>query len=160
MIAMPRSMRRADRQVTGFADIADILSRCDTIRLGLHDAPYPYVVPLSFGFEAVDGAIALYFHGAKEGLKHELIAKNPHVCVEGDIFHRYAKTERSITTEFESFVGFGKAELVFGDEAARGLDLLLEHCGFGGFAYGRETLDVTWVYKIALDEFKAKRRFV
>jgi len=149
-------MRRTDREVTDFDGVIDILRRADTIRLGLHGEPYPYVVPLSFGFEAEDGGITLYFHGAKEGLKHELIRRDPHVCVEADIFHRYVQTPGGVTTQYESFIGFGRAECATGREAARGLDLLLEHCGFGGYVYDMTALDVTWVYKVALDSFTGK----
>jgi nitroimidazol reductase NimA-like FMN-containing flavoprotein (pyridoxamine 5'-phosphate oxidase superfamily) len=153
-------MRRSDREVTDFHEITDILWRCDTIRLGLHDEPYPYVVPLSFGMEAADGKITLYFHGATEGQKHDLIRANPHVCVEASIFHRYAATGASATTEYESVIGFGKAELVSGEEAIKGLDLLLTHCGFDGLAYDHRVLARTAVYKVALDTFTGKRRDV
>jgi len=153
-----KTMRRKDREVTDFAEIADILKRSDTIRLGLHGDPYPYVVPLSFGFEAQDGQIALYFHGATEGLKHDLIQNNPLVCVEADILHRYAETGGSVTAEYESFIGFGRIERVSGGEAERGLDLLLCHCGYEGFEYDRSALGRTWVYKIELDSFTGKRR--
>jgi nitroimidazol reductase NimA-like FMN-containing flavoprotein (pyridoxamine 5'-phosphate oxidase superfamily) len=153
-------MRRSDREVTDYTEIVDILHRADTIRLGLHDTPYPYVVPLSFGFEGSNGKITLYFHGAKEGLKHRLIANNPQVCVETDIFHRYAEVPGSVTTEYESFIGFGRVERVTGDEAVKGLDLLLAHCGYEGFVYDRAALDITAVYRITLDSFTGKRRFV
>lgn len=153
-------MRRSDREVTDFQEIADILHRADTVRLGLHADPYPYVVPLSFGFEAVCGKITLYFHGAKEGLKHDLIAQNPCVCVETDIFHRYAEVPGSVTTEYESFIGFGKAERMSGEEAAKGLDLLLTHCGYEGFSYDHAVLGITWIYRIELVSFTGKRRFV
>jgi nitroimidazol reductase NimA-like FMN-containing flavoprotein (pyridoxamine 5'-phosphate oxidase superfamily) len=159
-------MRRSDRQITDFNEIVDVFRCADTIRLGMHDEPYPYVVPLSFGFEVVGDKITVYFHGAKEGLKHELIAKNPHTCVEADIFHGYAEVPkgerrpRSVTTEYESVIGFGVCELVTGDESARGLDLLLTHCGFDGFVYDRAVLDVTAIYKITLESVMGKRRFV
>ena len=151
-------MRRSDREVTGFNEITDILRRADTLRLGLHDDPYPYIVPLSFGYEAAEGRISLYFHGATEGLKHKLIKHNPHVCVEADIFHRYAEVGGGITTEYESFIGFGKAERVTGTQAAKGLDLLLEHCGYVGYSYTQAELDATGVYKITLESFTGKRR--
>jgi nitroimidazol reductase NimA-like FMN-containing flavoprotein (pyridoxamine 5'-phosphate oxidase superfamily) len=154
-------MRRSDREITDYNEIIDILRRADTIRLGLHDEPYPYVVPLSFGFEESDGVIKIYFHGAKEGLKHDLIAKNPHVCAETDILHRYAESSPgSITAEYESFIGFGTAELVTGDEAVKGLDLLLAHCGYAGYEYDRAALNFTAVYRIILDSFTGKRRFL
>jgi len=151
-------MRRTDLQVTRFDEIVDILRRADTIRLALHGAPYPYVVPLSFAFEAQDERIALYFHGATEGLKHELIARDPHVCVEADIFHGYRELPYGIITRYESFIGFGTCVRVEGQQAAHGVDLLLERCGFAGHAYTPAALERTGVYKIILDSFTAKRR--
>jgi nitroimidazol reductase NimA-like FMN-containing flavoprotein (pyridoxamine 5'-phosphate oxidase superfamily) len=153
-------MRRSDREITNFNEIVDVLRRADTIRLGLPGEPYPYVVPLSFGFEVVDGKITLYFHGAKNGLKHELIAKNPRACVEADIFHGYAETKKSVTTEYESVIGFGVCERVAGDEAAHGLDLLLTHCGYDGYVYNHAALGVVAVYKVVLESVTGKRRFV
>lgn len=153
-------MRKSDREITDYNEIVDVLRRADTIRLGLHDNPYPYIVPLSFGFATVGNKITLYFHGAKEGLKHDLIARNPYVCVEADIFHRYTSVPpNSVTADYESIIGFGTAELVSGDEAVKGIDLLLEHCGYAGFEYDRAALNFTAVYKITLDSFTGKRRF-
>ena len=149
-------MRRTDREITSFDEITGILRRADTIRLGLHGDPYPYVVPLSFAMEAGEGTIALYFHGAKDGLKHGLLAKNPLVCVEADVFHGYAETPGGVTTRYESVIGFGKAARVYGDEAARGLDLLLARCGYGGYAYDTAALEATAVYRIALESFTGK----
>jgi nitroimidazol reductase NimA-like FMN-containing flavoprotein (pyridoxamine 5'-phosphate oxidase superfamily) len=153
-------MRRTDREVTSFTELTDILRRADTLRLGIHGDPYPYVVPLSYGYEAAEGKITLYFHGAKEGFKHHLIKLNPNVCVEADILHRYAAIETSVTAEYESFIGFGTAELVEGSEAVKGLDLLLAHCGYEGFEYDKGVTKVTAVYKIELDSFTGKRRML
>jgi len=153
-------VRRNDREVTDLDGIVEILSRADTIRLGLHDEPYPYVVPLSFGYEVVAGRVVVFFHGACEGLKHELIAGNPYVCVEAGIFYRFAEVPGSVTTEYESVIGFGRAELVRDGEARRGMGLLLRHCGFEGFVYDPKGLDRVAVYRIVLDRVSGKRRFV
>lgn len=153
-------MRRTDREITDFDEIVGILNRADTIRLGLQGEEYPYVVPLSFGFKAEAGAIALYFHGAKEGLKHELLRRNPRVCVEAGIFHRYAQVPNGITTQYESVIGFGTASLVEGGEAAHGVALLLEHCGYAGFAYDPKALEAMAVYKIALESWTGKRNMI
>ena len=40
---------------------------------------YPYAIPLNQFYDEEDGK--LYFHGAKEGLKLELLAKNNKVCL-------------------------------------------------------------------------------
>ena len=108
-------MRRSDREVNDFLEITDIIRRADTIRLGLHGDPYPYVVPLSFGFKTMNNKITFYFHGATEGLKHDLIRQNPYACVETDILHRYAAIGANVTAEFESVIGFGKVERVTGE---------------------------------------------
>ncbi|MEE1312942.1 MAG: hypothetical protein UHS41_04245 [Lachnospiraceae bacterium] len=35
-----------------------------------------YIIPLNFGYEINDNAYVIYFHGAKEGRKIELIQKS------------------------------------------------------------------------------------
>lgn len=42
-------MRRKEREVTNLKDIVDILTRCDTIRIGMQGEIHHYVVPVSFG---------------------------------------------------------------------------------------------------------------
>lgn len=153
-------MRKAEREIKDFNEIIDVLNRADTIRLGINGNPYPYVVPLSFGYEVNDGKITIYIHGAAEGFKHELLANDNHVCVEADIFHRYVKTEYSVTTEYESIIGFGTAEIVVDDEAAKGMDLLLAHCGFTGYEYDKSVLSVVRIIRIELSDITGKRRFV
>ena len=153
-------MRRNDREVTNFTEIVDILERCNTIRLGLNAEPYPYVVPLSYGYEAKDGQLTLYFHGAKEGFKHGLLAKDNRVCVETDLFYSYKETPGSATTEYESFIGFGTAEPIEGEVAVHGMALLLAHCGFADLVYDPGALNFTRVYKVTLESFSAKRRFI
>jgi len=154
-------MRRTDREIKDPTEIVDILCRANTIRLALHDEPYPYVVPLSFGFEKTTGQITLYIHGAKEGHKHTLLARNNHVCVEAGIFHHYAETANGgLTVVYESVIGFGKAAIVEGNEAARGLDLICTHCGFHGHVYDHAALAHTRIYKITLSSITGKRRSV
>jgi uncharacterized protein len=155
-----RYMRKAEREITNFEDIIQLVDRCDTIRLGLLDDGAPYIVPLNFGAEVRDGRIALYFHGAKEGRKHELIAKNPRVCVEGDLNHGFVDNGRGgITCDFESFIGYGNCKLVSGEEAEKGIALLMAHCGSLEYNCPPEVMAVTAVYKIEMDEIVGKRRF-
>jgi nitroimidazol reductase NimA-like FMN-containing flavoprotein (pyridoxamine 5'-phosphate oxidase superfamily) len=153
-------MRRTDREITDFDQIADIVRRADTLRLGFNGDPYPYVVPLSYGFTAEDGKLTFYIHGAREGLKYELLAKNDKVCAEIDIFHRYAETAYGVTAEYESVIGFGQARIITGAEAVGGLDLLLAHCGYADFAYDKAVMERVRMIKIELASFTGKRRFV
>lgn len=67
-------MRRKDREVTDFDKIMEVVESCDCFRLGLVDEDnLPYIVPLNFGYEADDGRLYLFFHGAKTGHKAELL---------------------------------------------------------------------------------------
>ena len=50
---MMNKMRRADREITDFNEIVEVLGRADTIRVGLFNGEYPYIVPVSFGMEVV-----------------------------------------------------------------------------------------------------------
>lgn len=148
-------MRRTNRQVTDIGEIAGILSRCEVIRLGMAGSCGPYVVPLSFGFEFTRDKITIYFHGAKEGLKHELLAKDNRVCVEADIFHGY----KGITAGYESIIGFGRAEIVTGEEARRGLLLICEHCGQPQYPLDSCGMP-TRVYKVTLESVTGKRNII
>ncbi len=79
-------MRRKEREVENIEEIFDILNRCDTIKIAMHNGVYPYIVPVSFGTEIVDNKFIIYFHCAQSGMKIDLLKANPNVCVEGEIF--------------------------------------------------------------------------
>ena len=148
-------MRRKDRHVSDAAAIFDMVYRCQVLRLALPDKDAPYVVPLSFGVEQKDGKLVFYAHGAKVGRKIDLIGEGVTAGVELDSFLGYGGEGRNSTTYYESVVGTGRAELVEGEEALHGLDLLMEHCG-------REKQDFaaclphTAVLRVTVDSYSAK----
>lgn len=153
-------MRKSDREIRDYNEILRLLDECQTIRLALHDEPYPYVVPLSYGWEDRDGKLFVYFHCAKEGKKLDLIAKNGNVCFEADCLAGYKSTNHGVTADYRSLVAFGKAERVYGEELVRGLELLLKHCRVEGYS-AREcaAMDITAVVRITVDGITGKRRF-
>lgn len=69
-------MRQSKRQVTDKATICAMLDAIDTIHVAMHDEPFPYVVPLNFGYDWED-KLVFYFHCAHEGYKLDLLHKNP-----------------------------------------------------------------------------------
>lgn len=151
-------MRRKDREITDKAEILDILRRCDTIRVGMVSEGVPYIVPLSFGAEEVDGQVVLYFHSAAEGRKIEALARHPSVCIEADIFHKTETTPHGITSRYESVLGFGTAHPVEGEEKLHGLRLLIEHYGYDTYPLEScRMLSHTAVYKICLTELTGKK---
>ena len=65
-------MRRKDREITEINDILKIIEKAKILHLGLFDREYPYVVPLHYGFEFVNGALFFFMHSAREGYKLDL----------------------------------------------------------------------------------------
>lgn len=153
-------MRKKQREVTNFSEIVEILDKCQVVRLCMHGNDFPHVVPLSFGWEAVDGKLQIYFHCAKEGKKIDLIAENNAVAIEADILNGYVKTDRGVTADYQSVIGYGYATEVFGDEAVHGLELLLNHCKISGYSAKDCVLtDIVAVYKISVETLTGKKRF-
>lgn len=150
-------MRRADRQINDFNEIINIIKKCETLRLGINSSDYPYVVPLSFGYEVKEDKIDVYFHGSSKGLKAELIEKKPKVCVEFDVFNGFLQLPKTATTLYESAIGFGVVQKVFGDEAKKGLNLLMQHCGLGELDFSIKLPEGLAVYKITLDKITGKK---
>ena len=151
-------MRRIDREITDKAEIVDVLSRCDTVRIGMRGEEYPYVVPVSFGVETEDGVPVVYFHCAKEGLKVDLLKKDPRVCVEGDIFIRVERTQRGITARYESVIGFGRCELLTGPaDVLHGLRVVTDHYDPGFKVDSCPGLERLYVGRITLASLTGKR---
>ena len=151
-------MNRKDREVCDVSEVISILSRCNTIRLGLINQGNPYVVPVSFGLDIVDGRAVIYFHGAIAGLKAECIAQNNHIGIEADIFYKVETTKIGITARYESVIGSGVVKRVDGEEKIYGLRKLLEHYGYNDYPLDRcNGLDHTAVYKIEILELTGKR---
>lgn len=151
-------MKPRKREVKEMDDVLGILARCSTVRIGMYDGEMPYVVPVSFGMEVRDGLPVIYFHCGKRGLKVDVLAEHPEVCVEADIFYGYELLKRGIDTRYESVVGFGKCTLAEGEERIRGLELLCEHCGYAGHPVDVCLgLPITNVFKVEVESITGKR---
>lgn len=152
-------MRRKDREITDINEAFDVLSRCNTVRIGLSGQDYPYVVPVSFGTEMHDGRPIVFFHCARHGMKVDLLQENPRVCVEGDIFLGTEATQGGITTRYESVIGFGTCQIATEeDEIIHGLQLLIDHYGYDSYPLEHcQGMRHLLVGKIVLDELTGKR---
>ncbi len=107
-------MRRTDREVKDAEGILQILESCKVCRIGMMDGEKIYMVPVNFGYVYEDGKLVLYFHGAREGKKLELIQKNPAVGIEMDGAHELVtgKTACQYSYHYASLIGNGRAEIV------------------------------------------------
>lgn len=70
-------MRRKDREITSLPEIREIVNSATECHLALNDNGMPYGITLNYGFEEENGIFTLYFHGASEGRKAEIIRRNP-----------------------------------------------------------------------------------
>ena len=103
-------MRRKDREITDRAIISGMLDMAEILHIAVKNEPYPYVVPVNFGYEWVDDELLFYFHCAKTGLKLDLLRRDPHVCVNAADFISYAdKPYRGHLHDYRSVTAFGLA---------------------------------------------------
>ena len=152
-------MRRIDREVADLQELCRMLDACDVLHVGLCQHNVPYVVPLSFGWESVDGRLVLWFHCARQGRKTAMLKANPAVSVCASRFVRYDQTAAGVTARYESVMGEGTAsEAEDEDSRLHGLELILAHCGYGQVRpAGCRNLAGAAVRKIVLDSVSAKR---
>ncbi|MCB5952814.1 hypothetical protein LI951_12115 [Enterococcus sp. BWT-B8] len=54
---------------------------CHGVRLTIFDEPFPYIVPVNFGYKQ-DNSLTLYIHGVCQGKKVQLLGENSKTAVE------------------------------------------------------------------------------
>lgn len=154
-------MRRKDREITDFGEIVKVMEECDVCRLALNDeSGYPYILPLNFGMRVKDGQITLYFHGAAEGKKYDLIAKDNRASFEMDCGHNLLVNEYACTCtmEYRSVIGRGTIEILPEEEKYNALCVLMEHYHKEGFPVNRKVIPMTTVFKLSVSEVTGKIR--
>jgi nitroimidazol reductase NimA-like FMN-containing flavoprotein (pyridoxamine 5'-phosphate oxidase superfamily) len=154
-------MRRSDREIKDPEEIMKVIDKCDVCRIGLADNDVPYVVPLNFGYEYAGGKLTLYFHGAKEGRKHEIIQKNPVACFEMDCSHKLVVSEDAAryTMEYESVMGNGRiSRCADKTEKTHALKQLMKNYAKDKeFEFPDRVVDSVGVLKLEVSDFSGKR---
>mgnify|MGYP001056677324 CR=1 FL=1 len=154
-------MSRKDREVTDPQRIEEIIAGCTCCRLGLCDGGSAYIVPLSFGYtRREDGGYTLYFHGAREGRKIDLIRRTGRASFEMDTGYQLRPGEAacSYSAAFRSVMGEGPVSFVEdAEEKRRALDMImLKNTGRGGWEYSEKMLDAVCVFSLTVDELACK----
>ncbi len=159
-------MRRNDREVTNREEILDIIRRCEVCHVAFHGGEYPYVVPLNFGFETRGERLFLYFHGAGEGRRHELLRENPKVAFVMERTLGVSGPRDGIACHcsafYESVMGKGRMERVDGEEKLAALRCLMQHYAAAGEAppplhFDPAALQKTAVLRLCVLSLSAKR---
>lgn len=154
-------MRQKDREVKDLNEIIEIMRNCDVCRLALHDEEFPYILPLNFGMEVVEGRIKLYFHSALEGYKVELIKKDNRASFEMDRNHQlqYFEEQGYCTMSYESVIGQGIIRVLNENERAAALEKLMAHYHKGKRVwYNPAAIPRTMVYVLDVQRITAKRK--
>ncbi len=89
-------------------EIERLLQRQTIARLGCHDGTRTYVVPITYAY--VDGGLLGH---SVEGLKLQMLRRNPQVCVEVEEVQNLAN--------WSSVIAWGAFEVLEGEEASRAL---------------------------------------
>ncbi len=154
-------MRRSDREMKDRSEILSVIEKCDVCRLGLCDAAIPYVVPMNFGYEYSSGKLVLFFHGAKEGKKLDMIQRNPAACFEMDCSHRLVEAEEAAnyTMEYESVIGHGRISFCTEkSEKNKALTLLMKkYAKDRTFDFPDHVIESVTVFKLDVSDFTGKR---
>lgn len=153
-------MRRHDREITDFSELIQVIEKCDVCRLALNDDGYPYILPLNFGAKVEGDKVTFYFHGASEGRKYELIAKDNRASFEMDCSHRLVSDREKgyCTMEYESVIGYGKVEIVPDEEKMEALTIMTDHYHETHFEFNPNAMPRTTVMKLTVERMTGKRR--
>lgn len=156
-------MRRKDREIKDQNEMIHIMEKCEVCRLALNDDGYPYILPLNFGMQLENGNIVLYFHGANDGTKYDLIARDNRASFEMDCAHELVMDESkgacSCGMKYESVVGRGMIEIVAEEEKTEALNVLMKHYHKKeNFSFSPAMLARTKVFKLIVSQITGKAR--
>jgi len=158
-------MRRKDKEISGLEEKLEIIKKCKICRLGLCDNNYPYIVPLNYGFSYENGVLTLFFHGATEGKKIEMIKNNDNACFETDCDTKLIEGEVPCDYgyAYKSIVGFGKIKILeTGEEKTNGLNTIMKQQTGKEikYEYDERRLNNVTVFKLTVDEFTGKQKII
>ena len=154
-------MRRSDKEITDKTEVVKIIEKCDVCRLALSENNIPYIVPMNYGYEYVNGKLILYFHGAKEGKKLDIISRNPFACFEMDCSHKLVEADEACnySMEYESVIGLGSVHYcVEKSGKIHALkQLMKKYAKDKEFSFPDHVIESVTVFKLDVSEFTGKR---
>ena len=150
-------MRRANKEINDYQEIANIMKKAIVCRISLVDGDSPYIVPVNFAIHDNH----LYFHSAMDGRKIDILRKNNNVCFEIDIDTEIPKSSEPCSwgMKYLSVVGFGQAFLIEKyNERKEALDLLMEkYAGTSSFSYNVKIFKKVLVVDIRIEKISGKK---
>ncbi|MCA9903041.1 MAG: pyridoxamine 5'-phosphate oxidase family protein [Anaerolineae bacterium] len=165
--SMPfNAVRRADRSMDDEAWIRAFLARAPYGALATTQEEQPFINTNLFVYDATRHAI--YIHTARVGRTQANVEGNSRVCFSVSEMGRLLPADEALefSVEYAGVTVFGTAEIIEGEEARYGLQLLLDkyapHLRPG--VHYRPIMDDelkrTAVYRIAVESWSGKRKQV
>ncbi len=154
-------MTRRERQVTDPEKILEILQRSKVVHLGLCDGNQPYVVPMNYGYEMQEGRLTLYLHGAPQGRKYDVMARQPRVSftMECDLQPFTGKVACMYGLSYSCLMGEGTASFVEDPaEKCRALSLIMKTQTGEDFSFDEKLTSVVRIVRIDVESYTAKHR--
>lgn len=149
-------MRRAEREIDETDRIRQIIKSCQVLSLALNGDGFPYVVPLNFGAKEADGEWTLYFHGAGQGTKIELMKADGRASfcmVSGEELELKVPACKT-TMRYDSVCGTGTMEFVTEKEEKReALNCIMNQYdpqNAGNFIFQEEAVERTTIFKLTV----------
>ena len=153
-------MRRKDREIKDTYGIREIIRECDCCRLAFPDGKSAYIVRLSFGYGEEENA--LYFHGAAEGKKMDLVRQTGYAGFEMDTAHGLKTADQACGYSFRyrSVVGEGPIRVVEEtQEKKKGLNCIMGHMsGKDSWDYPEAMLKRTAVLRLDVEQMSGKEQ--
>ena len=157
-------MRRQDREIKDHSIMLEIINSLPIGHLAMNDAGKPYGVTMNYFSELdADRNAVLYFHGAKEGRKAEILARDPHVYFfaerdNGPKVILRPNGNKSVTNLYVSVAGEGVMERIEAPEEKRRVLLAMAN------AFSDEPFEslpdavaeMTAIWKLALHDVTGK----
>ena len=149
-------MRRTDKEVKDPGKLEEIITSATVLRLAMFDEPYPYLVPVSFGYR--DGVF--FFHSAPEGRKIELLKRNNRVGfeveVESGVIAGVSPCKWSVA--YASVIGTGRAFFIEDQqEKWQALELIFRHYSREPFEVPLSALDRVALIRIEVTDMTGKK---
>ncbi|MFV0418406.1 MAG: pyridoxamine 5'-phosphate oxidase family protein [Dysgonomonas sp.] len=159
---MYREIRRQNRSLEDKLRIEELLitSEYGFLSLGISENGYGYGIPISYAYD--EDSNSLYFHGALEGQKLDMIKQNNKVsfCVVGVT----KPIADQFTTLYESVIAFGSVYTDLSEEDKRkALRMLVKKYSPGFEELGDKYMDKSWsrtaVFRIDIEHITAKAKY-
>lgn len=153
-------MRRKEREVLDKDEIERIIRQCMVCHLCIHHAPYPYIVPLNFGYAREGDAFSLFFHCAMEGKKLRLMRQNPFVSFSMECNTKLVTGEKACaySMEYESVCGSGTISLLSDKEKTEAFEAIMrQYAPTQTFSFPPKALSNTMLLRLKVSLITGKR---